>query len=130
MDSLAGTDDRGRRESLVMLQRAVRGRWKLADEWYEELPKVAAGIAASPKAKHRTRLAALRLLHLMSRDGLDAAIALERLHAEGEMVEQLVALTYKIVEARPPTKQVVSIQTPRDNGGDGRPGGDEDGPDA
>lgn len=125
MDSLLGNDERGKRESLALLQRAVRGQWKLKPQWYENLPEVVERIATTC-ADPRTRLVAVRLLHLMSRDGLDAALALERLHAEGEIVSQLVTLTYKIVEAQRPPKQIVSIQNPSDNGGNGTEGGSDE----
>ena len=112
--SLLSDNDSSKRASLKLLQRAVRGRWKIQEDWYAELPKVACAIAANATVEPRTRLAALRVLHLMSRDELDAAITLERLHAEGEMVEQLMTLTFKIVEAQRPAKQIASTQHPSD----------------
>lgn len=68
-----------RRESLAMIERAVRHGWEIDPKWTATLPKVAARIAANPDAPNRDRLAALRVLKELQSQNLEAAIKLNDL---------------------------------------------------
>lgn len=114
-----------RRESLLLLHRAVKGRWNIPDHWYDDLPKVAALIAVDKESKPRERIAAVKLLHDMARDSLDAALALERLRVDGSMADQLISLTFEIVEAKKPTRKIASKQRKTRGNGEKDDNGDD-----
>ena len=118
LDALAPGNNR-QRETLRLLNRAVLGRWEVPDKWCKTLPRVAAAIALnSEEYNPEVRLAAIKLLHSMTRDSLEAAIALERIRADGNVADEIRALNFEIVEAKRPARRIVSTQ--RGGNGNGR----------
>ena len=102
------------RETLRLLNRAVLGRWEVPDKWCKNLPKVAAAIALDDTCLPAVRLAAIKLLHSMTRDSIDAAIALERLRVDEGIAGQLTKVVFNIIEVQPPgarpPKRIASTQ--------------------
>ena len=79
-----GTDRGHDRETLLMLQRAVRNRWNVPDEMKAKAPALAAKIAVEG-ATERERLRALEVLAAFDRDNIAALVNLdkvERLEAD------------------------------------------------
>ena len=72
-------DPHHRRESLRIIEMAVRHGWDVPAEWRQSLPQVAARIAADHKATDRDRLRALQVLQAMARDRVDAAALLDKI---------------------------------------------------
>jgi len=87
-DSFDTSTIQGERESLVMIKRAVTNAWNIPDELKEKIPLMMAKIAVESKLE-RNRIRAVEVLRYMSKDNLDAAVALDRVERldEGKSTE-------------------------------------------
>lgn len=87
------------RESLRLIQRAVRNGWKIDPKWLEAVPKETMRIMLSSKDE-RNRLRAAELMQAIHRDATNAAISLDKIERldDGRATEHVAGQTVLKVE--------------------------------
>lgn len=84
--------ERGGKDSLRIILRAVREGWQIPEAMYDIAPRVAASMLADKTLGARDRLRAIEILTAMARDKVSAAIALDKIQRldGGEATDRIV----------------------------------------
>ncbi len=79
------------RWEIRMVERAVRQRWNLPPEVYDEIPAKLYAVINDPKTPQRTKISATRALLAMNAQNAETAIVPHEVHAGYESVQELLA---------------------------------------